>query len=114
MASYQFGATGATNVAEGTYGLLQNFNENESADESVALDASGNVADQQIYNKVSEITCEYVFDTTSSAPAVGDTVSIGTNNYTVMSVGKTETNNDYKKLSLTLKRYTSNGVPANA
>jgi hypothetical protein len=115
MATYQFGAVGATNVAEGDYGLLQSFAENETADEAVAQDADGNVADQTIYNGVTEITCEYVFDTTQTPPSVGDEIVVGaTDKYTVMSVGKTESNTDYKRVSLTLKRYTANGVPANA
>jgi len=114
MATYQFGTVGATNVAEGTFGLLQSFAENETADEAVAQDAEGNVADQTIYNDVTEITCEYVFDTTTTAPSVGDEIVVGTDNYTVMSVSSTESNTDYKRVSLTLKRYTANGVPANA
>ena len=115
MATYQFGTAGATNVAEGTFGLLQSFAENETADEAVAQDAVGNVADQTIYNEVTEVTCEYVFDTTTTAPAVGDLIIVGaTDKYTVMSVSSTESNTDYKRVSLTLKRYTANGVPANA
>ena len=112
MATYQFGAVGATGIAEGTYGLLQSFSKNHTSDEAVAQDADGNVADQHIYNKVDEITCEYVFDTTTTLPSVGDTVSVGSDHYTVMSVNETESNTDYKKAQLTLKRYVNNSIPS--
>lgn len=114
MATYQFGAVGATNLAEGTFGLLQNFTENNTSDEAVAQNAVGDVAAQEVYNEVTEITCEYVFDTETTAPVQGDTIVVGSDTYKVMSTTKTESNTDYTKLSLTLKRYTAVGVPSNA
>lgn len=112
MATYQFGAQGATGMAEGTYGLLQNFNETETGDEGVAQDANGNVADQTLYNNQKNITVEYVFDTEKTTPSRGDTVTVGSDKYAVMEVGKVESNTDYKRVNLTLKQYVNNSVPS--
>jgi len=115
MAVYPFGAVGATNVAEGTWGFLQSFSEDLSADEATAQNAMGDVGAQTIFNEVTEVSCEYVYDSATTAPAPGDLIVVGaTDKYTVMSVGKAETNTEYKKLSVTMKRYTAVGIPANA
>ena len=114
-ATYSFGATGDTNVAEGTWGFLQNFNEVNSADEATAQNASGDVGAQTIFNEVTTVTCEYVYDTTTTLPVLGATVTVGaTDKYTVMDTAINETNTDYTKATLTLKRYTAVGIPANA
>lgn len=112
MATYQFGAVGATGIAEGTFGLLQSFNSNTTTEEAVAPDATGNVAHLTLYNATEEITAEYIFDTTTDAPAAGDTITIGEKTYAVISTGLTESNTDYTKLSITLKHYVKNGIPA--
>ena len=115
MATYQFGAIGDTNVAEGDYGLLQNFNTSYSADEATAQNGVGDVAAQEIYNESTEITCEYVADTAKSLPVPGDTVTVGaTDKYTVLSSSSGEENTGFTKWNFTLKRYTAVGVPANA
>lgn len=112
MATYQFGAVGATGIAEGTYGLLQSFNNNTTTEEAVAPDATGNVAHLTLYNATEEITAEYIFDTTTTAPAAGDTITIGEKTYAVISTELTESNTDYTKLSIRLKHYVENGIPA--
>ena len=115
MATYQFGTVGETNLEEDTYGLLQSFSTNKTADEAVAQNAEGNVADQHIYNKVTEITAEYILDTDKTLPVQGDTIVVGgTDKYSVMSIAEPESNTDYKKGQITLKRYTSVGVPTNS
>jgi len=117
MATYVFGAIGATNVAEGTYGLLQSFNTVKTSDEANAQDEDGNTALQNFYNGVTEKTAEYVYDSLTSLPSIGDTIKIGaTDNYAVTNVDETESNSDYKKATIKFKKYTgiSGGLPANA
>jgi hypothetical protein len=115
MATYQFGAVGATNIAEGTYGFLQNFSTSYSSDEATAQNAAGDVAAQTIFNEVTEVTCEYVYDTTTSLPVIGATITVGaTDKYTVMSVEETESNTEYTRASITMKRYTAVGIPTNS
>lgn len=111
MATYQFGTVGATGIAEGTYGLLQSFNKNTTTEEAVAPDANGNVAHLTLYNATEEITAEYIYDTTTTAPVAGDTITIGTKTYAVTSTGLAESNTDYTKLSITLKHYVENAIP---
>jgi len=114
MATFTFGAVGATNVAEGTYGYLQNFSSNASADEATAPNAMGAVAAQTIYNPVTTCSCEYIYDSDTAVPVIGTTIAVGgTDKYTVMSADKSETNTGYPALALTMKRYTTVGVPAN-
>jgi hypothetical protein len=114
MATYPFGATGATNIAEGTYGFLQNFTYSYSADEATAQNAVGDVAAQTIHNEVTEVSCEYVYDSTTTLPIIGATITVGaTDKYTVMSVEKTETNTEYTKATITMKKYTAVPIPAN-
>ena len=114
-ATYQFGAVGATNVAEGTYGFLQDYSESKSSDEATAQNAVGDVGAQNIYNEVTEISATYVFDTTKIAPVPGDSVTIGaTLVFTVMTAELTETNTEYTKLAFTAKKYTTVPIPANA
>ena len=117
MATFTFGAVGATNVAEGTYGYLQSFSYSYAADEATASNAMGAVAAQTIYNPVTTCSCEYVFDSTKTLPSVGDKIIVGaTDAYTVMTVDKSETNTGYPTASIVMKRYTgvAGGIPANA
>jgi hypothetical protein len=110
----QFGAVGQTGIAEGTFGYLQTYSKDDSADETVAMDAVGEPAENHFSNKATTIEADYVFDTTTTAPTVGAEVTLGTDKYSVMSVNQAETNDGYTTLKVTLKRYTTNGVPANA
>jgi len=112
MATYVFGTAGATGVIESTFGFLQDYTESKSADEATAQNAVGDTAAQTIYNEVTEISATYVYDTTTTAPKPGDTLSIGGANHTVITAEKTETNTEYTKLAFTAKRYTAVGIPA--
>jgi hypothetical protein len=114
MATYQFGVVGATNLADDTYGLLQNFNENETGDEATAQDADGNVAAVAHYNDQIEITAEYILDTDLTLPSRGDIIVVGsTDKYVVTAISKAETNTGFKTGTITFKRWTSNGIPSN-
>lgn len=114
MATYSFGASGETNVVEGTYGFLQNFQHSYSSDEATAQNAVGDVAAQTIFNEVDEVTCEYVYNTETSLPDVGDAIVVGsTNKFTVMGVEAIESNTEYKRATIKMKRYTAVGIPTN-
>jgi len=114
MATFNFGVDGDTNLTAGTYGILQDFAYTYSSEEATAKNAVGDVAAQTIFNEVTEVECNYIFDSTTTAPVPGDTIVIGaTNRFTVMNVGKNEVNVEYTKLKINLKRYTAVGIPAN-
>jgi hypothetical protein len=114
MPTYKFGCVGDTNLEDGTYGLLQSFNKNQTGDEHIAKDADGNTAAVELNDDRVEITAEYLLDTTLTLPVRGDTIIIGaTDKYLVTEVGEPESNSDFKKGTITLKRWTTNGIPAN-
>jgi hypothetical protein len=102
----QFGVVSAA----GSFGYIQNFSSNLSADRAYALDENGDTKAAQTHNKKEEISFEYVFSGT--APAVGDTLTISTVKYTVLTVNMTESNTDFKRMSVTAERFTANTVPA--
>lgn len=111
--TYVVGVVGQTGLAPTTYGLLQTFNENSSIEELTVKGADGNVALQDVINPVTEIDAEYVWDTEKPAPVVGNILSDGAKGWRVMSTGKVESVDGHKKLSVKLKRYDGNSIPAN-
>jgi aspartyl-tRNA synthetase len=111
--TYQFGV-GAT---FGTgYGLVQNFTVTNTGVVNEAKDENGNCKAQTDNQEVLEATADFVYDTTKSAPAIGATVTVTRDlvaiKYRVMSVTKTESNSDYTKISVVLKRWIHNSLPA--
>ena len=112
MSTYKFGAEGETGLAEGTFGFLQNFNKNGSFTEDTVKDASGNTALQDVVDPVTEIDCEYIFDSDTTAPTKGDIIDVGGKGYRVMSDNKATDNGSRHSLKLQLKKYDTNNIPA--
>ena len=108
MATYQHGVSTTT----GAYGLIQNLSLNSTADEAVAQDADGDVAAQTIYNEKVEASGEWVVDTDATLPSVGDSISIGGDAFKLLSLNETESNTEYRRVSITAVRYVPNTIPA--
>ena len=106
--AYQFGV-----LTDGlTYGLIQNFTTTQSNEMGEARDENGDVAAFNPYNETEEFTAEWVSDTAVSSPAVSANITIGGETYTLTSVVETESNTEYKRLSLTGMRWITNSLPA--
>ncbi len=104
--AYQFGVASAP----GSYGYIQNYSSNLASELGEARDENGDVAEINHYNETEEVSFEYVFDGT--APAVGDVLTIDTVKFSVLTVNMVESNTDYKRMTVTAKRYLTNTVPA--
>lgn len=103
--AYQFGVA----TAPGSYGKIQSFTSSKSGERGYAPDENGDVAAANTYNEKEEVSFEYIFDGT--APVVGVTLTIGAVKYTVLTVELTESNTDYKKMSVTAERFITNTIP---
>ena len=116
MATFKFGVSAGT--AAGTFGLAQSVNDNDDAQIAEVKDEDGHTAGINVYDETKEISLDIVFDTTKTAPGIGDTLALtpiggsATVNFTVTKVGKTQSNNDFQKLSVTAKRWVNNSLPA--
>ena len=102
----QFGVA----TAPGSYGYIQNYTKTDSADRAYAQDENGDTAAANTYNEKVEVKFEYIFDGT--APSVGDTLTIDTVKYTVLSVEMVESNTEYKKMNVTAEMFSTNTVPS--
>lgn len=112
MAStYTFGAVGLTGILEGTYGYLQSFEKKSAGTTVTRKNAVGNTVLVKATDATAEVTCEYVFDSGTTAPKYGDIISVGGEYYIVESADKKESNENYTTLSLTLKRWVDGAVP---
>jgi len=96
----------------GDFGLIQNFSEDEDATKVEEKDADGSTAFVDHIDLKATAECEYVFDTTKTAPTVGSVLTIDTVKWYVDKVGKTQTNGGTKRLKLSLSRYIDNTLPA--
>jgi hypothetical protein len=106
----QFGVV----TAPGSYGYIQSFTSTQTEEIGEARDANGDVAAYNQYNEQEEIQFEYVYSGT--APAIGATLTItvegSSTKYIVTQRALTESNTDYKKMSVTAKRWMTNTLPA--
>ena len=112
MATYQFGVTGTLTTA---YGIIQNFKVTNSGSTDEVKDADGSTVLVHNYDEINECTAELIHDTTQAAPGFGDTITTtgpGAGKYQVMSVDQTEDNGSHRKLSVTLKQWVDNSLPA--
>ena len=108
-----FGITSTVKAADGTtsWGFLQNVTITNNTETAEARDADGDVAAFDNYNPTSDLSAEFVYSTTGTAPAIGDVIKADSVNWNVTGVTFTEANTDYKKCSLTAKRYVTNTLP---
>ena len=111
MATYAFGV--ATTEA-GTYGLIQSCTATYDQELAEARDLNGDVASLNGYNETVSVTIEVIFDTAKSLPTIGGSLVLaggkttGTFRITAMSVA--ESNTDFTRFNLTLKRWVANTI----
>jgi hypothetical protein len=99
-----------------TYGLATSVERSQSVEEATYSDADGDVAGYSAYNKAEEVTIEATYESTTPVPTIGASVSLTvggvTKFYLVTGIKDTETNDDYRKVSITAKRWMTNTIPA--
>lgn len=125
MAEYKIGVVKtATSYSDFLY---QSQDGNMEADEAVAPDENGDAAASQHYNARAVVNISAIVQKGQVIPAKGATVSLtctvsengigfpddgGTEtDFMVESSKVTQTNNDFTKVDLSLKRYLANGLP---
>lgn len=110
MATYTFGCAAVTGKPDW---LVQNASKNNSGQEAMALDNVGEPKVYHVYQKVSEMTFEVIIpDGESSIPELGDVFTYDGKGYYVASAQISETNTDFRKYTLTAKRFTTANLPA--
>lgn len=85
-------------TAPGSYGLAQNVETTDTVEMSVAKSALGVGTNEKAHTRKKSISFEYVLDGTP--PAAGSTITVDTVAYTVTSTKLSETNDDFKKMSV--------------
>jgi hypothetical protein len=110
--TYSFGI--AETIAH-TEWLIQSATETGSAQEALALDKVGEPVVAHYYQNVAELALEVIIpDGTVDVPEIGKIVKYGDKAYYVSAVTKTESNTDFRRYSITVKRFTkagTNGLP---
>lgn len=108
-----FGVVTTLTAVDGTtnWGYLQGITITSSAEEAEARDADGDVAANMQYNPTDEMSAELVYSTTGTAPSMGSIVKANSVNWKVTGITYTESNTDYKKCSITAKRWVTNTLP---
>ena len=110
MATYSFGCASVSGKADW---LVQSTTFSNQAQEALALDESGEPAAVHYYQKINEVTFEVIIPSDeSSIPEIGDTFTYNSVKYYVSAVTETRSNIDFVKYSLTVKRFTTAGLPA--
>ena len=108
MANYTFGIA----TSGGTDWLMQSLTKTNQAQEALALDGDGEPVAAHYYQKINEVSFEAIIPTgASSIPEVGDQFTFGGVKYYVSGVTETQSNTDFVKYSLTVKRFTSANLP---
>jgi hypothetical protein len=90
-------------TSTGGYGVLQSLSETQTAEIADARDATGKVTDQQAYSKTAEATAEGLFNGDSLGGA-GTSLTIGSVVGLITNQSITETNTDYKRVSVTVQK----------
>ena len=106
MGSVTFGVTtGPTGL-----GLAQSYSKNSQVEIAEARGATGNVAAVTDYNPTEEYSFEVVVSAT--LPQVGATTTFGGNVALITGVNETESNTEYKRATITARRWVRAGLPA--
>ena len=108
-----FGIATTVTASDGTtsWGFLQNVTITKNTETAEARDADGDVASYDNYNLTEDLSAEFVFTTSGTAPAIGNKIKADSVNWNLTGITLTESNTDYKKCSLTAKRYVTNTLP---
>ena len=109
MPTYKFGTT---KVAGKNSWLIQSSTKTNEAEEALARDESGEPLVAHYYGKICTNSFEAIIPTDeSSVPEIGDIFSYGGKSWYVSGVTVTETNTDFVRYSLSVKRFIANNLP---
>lgn len=104
-----------SSIGSASMGLLQSVTFDEAADTEEALDANGDVLAFEDFNRKVDGTMEVVYNTNSSVPTTGSTVTVAgslnsawNGNYACRKVSMKEDNRGYKRVTITAQRYLTN------
>ena len=86
---------------DATYGVVQNKNNNKSAEVAEARDHLGRVIAQRAYSIGDEVQFEVLFDSDATLPVPGTTITVDSVEYLVIACNVTEANTEFKKVSIT-------------
>ncbi|MBO4513520.1 MAG: hypothetical protein J5746_12220 [Victivallales bacterium] len=93
--------------------LMQSLTKNNQAQEALALNGAGEPVVAHYYQKVNENSFEAIIPTSESTiPEVGDIFTFDGKSYYVSAVTETQSNTDFVKYSLTVKRFVTTNLPA--
>jgi hypothetical protein len=99
-----------------TYGFATSVERTQSNDEATYADADGDVLAMKLFNPTEEITIEATYESTATLPAMGASITLTVDSvstkYNVTGIKHQETNDDFRKATITAKRYMTNTVPA--
>lgn len=123
MATYQQGC-----VIDGlvtVYGLVQRITKNTSATIVTAADENGAVAAAKQINPEAQVQFEFVYDTTQTLPDMAAarttavTMEYGSTSaaaelYLVESIEDVENNAEYRRATISARRWLENGVPGSS
>lgn len=90
-------------TSTGGYGVLQSLSETETAEIADARGEDGLITDQQAYSKTAEATAEGLFNSDTLGGA-GTSLTIGSVTGLITNQSITETNTDYKRVSVTVQK----------
>ena len=105
-----------TSSVQGRSGwLVQSCTKTKGAEEAQARNNVGEPQKIHFYAKTEEISLDvYIPSDESSFPSIGDTFGYNGTNYYVSGVTITESNTDFVRYSISGKRFTTAGLPANS
>lgn len=98
--AYLFGVAGTiTNAAVQSVNVTKSF-----SNVTEVKDENGNVVSRRYDDKMEEGTIEIIIASGYSIPDQGDQLSYDSVTYEIVSVGKSESNGDHRKVSLNVKK----------
>ena len=90
-------------TSTGGYGVLQSLSETGTPEIAEARNAGGKVTDQKAYSITKEATAEGIFDGDTIADP-GTSLAVGNVTGLITNVSTTESNTDYKRVSVTVQK----------
>lgn len=99
------GVWGVTKTLTKAPGIITDWEENNEAQTAYIQNEAGATLVTKVYDVKKTITCTVVQSADETAPDVGDTLSVDSNTYTILTVRLTQNNQSYAKYALTLEAW---------
>ncbi len=110
----QFGV--ASTLLNTTYGVVRNVKLTRTAEVATYADADGDVAGHTTYDEAETISMEFTYDSSSTPPTVGTTITLSVNSantkYVVTQVEDVASGTEYRTVAIEGKRWITNTIPA--